>query len=82
MIFTIAVICPLESSSNAFSLVATMIFRFFFSMIDLYRSLLLDEAGSKTILITGELELRNPKTRKNMIGNRKINITAEGILNI
>jgi hypothetical protein len=48
----------------------------------LYNSLLLEEAGSNVILITGELELKNPKTRMNMIGKRKLKITAEGLLNI
>jgi hypothetical protein len=42
----------------------------------------LEEAGSNVILITGELELKNPKTRMNMIGKRKLKITAEGLLNI
>jgi len=32
--------------------------------------------------MTGELELRNPKTSMNMMGNRKLKITAEGLLNI
>jgi hypothetical protein len=31
-------------------------------------------------LITGELELRNPNTRIKMMGNKKLKITAEGLL--
>jgi hypothetical protein len=31
-------------------------------------------------LITGVVELRNPNTRMNIIGNKKLKITAEGLL--
>jgi hypothetical protein len=40
----------------------------------------IEEAGSNTTLITGELELRNPNTRIKMMGNKKLKITAEGLL--
>ncbi|MEY3921611.1 MAG: hypothetical protein RL634_1372, partial [Bacteroidota bacterium] len=38
--------------------------------------------GSKTILMTGELELKNPNTSIKIIGNRKLKMTAEGLLKI
>jgi len=42
----------------------------------------LEEAGSKVTLMTGVVELRNPKTRMKMMGNRKLKMTAEGLLKI
>jgi hypothetical protein len=45
-----------------------------------YNSFLLDDAGSKVILITGVVELRNPNTRMKIMGNRKLKMTAEGLL--
>lgn len=42
----------------------------------------MDEEGSKTTLITGALELRYPKTRIKIMGNKKLKITAEGLLKI
>jgi hypothetical protein len=32
--------------------------------------------------MTGELELRKPKTRMKIMGKRKLKMTAEGLLNI
>jgi len=40
----------------------------------------IEDVGSNTTLITGELELKNPNTRIKMIGNKKLKITAEGLL--
>jgi hypothetical protein len=42
----------------------------------------LDDAGSKATRITGVVELRKPNTRINIKGNKKLKITAEGLLNI
>jgi hypothetical protein len=42
----------------------------------------LEEAGSKAIFMTGLLELRNPNTRMKIIGNKKLKITADGLLNM
>jgi hypothetical protein len=56
--------------------------RFFFSRSCAYRLLSVAEVGSKVTLITGVVELKNPKTRINMIGNKKLKITAEGLLKI
>jgi hypothetical protein len=39
----------------------------------------LDE-GSNTTRITGAVELKNPKTKMKIIGNKKLKITAEGLL--
>jgi hypothetical protein len=37
------------------------------------------EAGSNETLITGVVELKKPKTRIKMMGNRKLNMTADGL---
>jgi hypothetical protein len=47
-----------------------------------YNSFALEDAGSKVTLMTGVVELRNPNTRMKMMGNRKLKITAEGLLKI
>jgi len=44
--------------------------------------LLLEEAGSNAILITGLLELKNPNTSIKMMGNKKLKITADGLRNM
>ncbi len=41
-----------------------------------------DDEGSNVTLITGVVELKNPKTSIKMIGNKKLKITAEGLLNM
>jgi hypothetical protein len=38
------------------------------------------EAGSNATLITGVVELKKPKTRIKIMGNKKLKITAEGLL--
>ena len=59
-----------------------MTLRFDFSISFAYNAFELVEAGSKVTLITGVVELRNPKTRIKMMGNRKLKMTAEGLLKI
>jgi hypothetical protein len=59
-----------------------MTFRLDFSISFVYNAFLLEDAGSKVTLMTGVVELRNPNTRMKMMGNRKLKITAEGLLKI
>jgi hypothetical protein len=40
------------------------------------------DVGSNETLITGVVELKKPKTRIKMMGNKKLNMTAEGLLKI
>jgi hypothetical protein len=81
-ILRIAVICPF--SSSCFEIINGWVttLRFFFSSSCKYRLLSVDDVGSKVTLITGVVELKNPKTRMNIIGKRKLKITAEGLLNM
>ena len=58
------------------------IFKLFPSTIFLYNSLWFDDEEANTILITGAVELKKPNTRMKIIGNKKLNITADGLLKI
>jgi hypothetical protein len=48
----------------------------------LYSSFFVDDFSANATLITGVVELKNPNTRMNIIGNKKLKMTAEGLLKI
>ena len=62
----------MDRSFKAFSFDSTTNFKLDFSVNVLYRSLLIDDSGSKTILTVGVLELKKPNTSIKMIGKRKL----------